>query len=62
MREYTIVVERAEAKWSAYSPDLPGVVAVGDTQAKCEANMTEAISIYLEEMSVHALSPNSPVS
>jgi predicted RNase H-like HicB family nuclease len=28
-RHYTIAVERAEGNYSAYAPDLPGVVAVG---------------------------------
>jgi len=30
-KRYTIVVERAEGNYSAYAPDLPGVVAAGDT-------------------------------
>lgn len=49
-RHYTIVVERAEANYSAYAPDLPGVVAAGDTIEETERLMQEAIALYLEEL------------
>lgn len=49
-RQYTIVVERAEANYSAYAPDLPGVVAAGDTVEETERLMREAIALYLEEL------------
>lgn len=32
-RHCAIVIERAEANYSAYVPDLPGCIAVGDTIA-----------------------------
>ena len=47
---YTIVVERAEGNYSAYAPDLPGVVAAGDTVEETEQLMQEAIALYLEEL------------
>ncbi len=49
-RQYTIVVERAEGNYSAYAPDVPGVVAAGDTVEETERLMREAISLYLEEL------------
>jgi predicted RNase H-like HicB family nuclease len=49
-RQYTIVVERAEGNYSAYAPDLPGVVAAGDTVEDTERLMREAIALYLEEL------------
>ena len=49
-RQYTIVVERAEGNYSAYAPDLPGVVAAGDTVEETERLMREAIGLYLEEL------------
>ncbi len=49
-RQYTIVVERAESNYSAYAPDLPGVVAAGDTVEETEQMMREAIELYLEEL------------
>ena len=33
-KHYAIVVERAEGNYSAYAPDLPGVVAAGDTSRR----------------------------
>jgi len=49
-KQYTIVVERAEGNYSAYAPDLPGVVAAGDTVEETERLMREAIALYLEEL------------
>lgn len=49
-RHYTIVVEQAEGNYSAYAPDLPGVVAAGDTIEETERLMQEAIVLYLEEL------------
>lgn len=49
-RHYTIVVERAEGNYSAYAPDLPGVVVAGDTVEETERLMQEAIALYLEEL------------
>jgi hypothetical protein len=36
-RRYAIVIEDAGSNYGAYSPDLPGCVAVGDTVAETEA-------------------------
>lgn len=30
MKRYAVVIEQAEGNYSAYVPDLPGCVAVGD--------------------------------
>lgn len=48
MRRFLIVIERAENNYSAYSPDLPGCVATGDTREETELNMHEAIELHLE--------------
>lgn len=34
----------------AYSPDLPGCVAVGDTLKETEKNMREAIEMHIQDM------------
>ena len=49
-KHYTIVVERAEGNYSAYAPDLPGVVAAADTVDETERLMRETIALYLEEL------------
>ena len=48
-RRYLIVIEGAEGQnFSAYAPDLPGVVATGATEAECEREMRDAIEFHLE--------------
>lgn len=48
-RRYLIVIEGAEGEnFSAYAPDLPGVVATGATEAECEREMRDAIEFHLE--------------
>ncbi len=47
-RRYLIVVERADGNYSAYSPDIPGCVAVGDTPEEVILNMREAILFHVQ--------------
>jgi predicted RNase H-like HicB family nuclease len=48
-RRYLIVVEGdGVTNYSAYSPDIPGVVATGATRDECEREMREAIEFHLE--------------
>jgi predicted RNase H-like HicB family nuclease len=61
-RQYTIVVEHAEGNYSAYAPDLPGVVAAGDTVEETERLMREAIILYLEELRASGESIPEPTS
>jgi len=61
-KQYTIVVERAEGNYSAYAPDLPGVVAAGDTVEETERLMREAIVLYLEELRASGESIPEPTS
>lgn len=50
MARYAIVIERAESNYSAYVPDLPGCVAVGDTVEETAREIREAIAFHLEGM------------
>jgi predicted RNase H-like HicB family nuclease len=45
---YAVVVEKGERNYSAYIPDLPGCVSVGDTQDEVKAEIREAIEFHLE--------------
>jgi predicted RNase H-like HicB family nuclease len=48
MRGYVVVFEGDDASgYSAYSPDLPGVVAAGETQAETEQLMREAMAEHI---------------
>ncbi len=48
MNRFLIVFEKAENNWAAYSPDLPGCVATGDSREETEANMHEAVQFHIE--------------
>ena len=48
MHKFLVVIEKAAGNYSAYSPDLPGCVATGETKEAVEANMQEAIRMHLE--------------
>jgi predicted RNase H-like HicB family nuclease len=46
---YLIVVEGdGSTNYSAYSPDVPGVAAVGATREECEREMRDAIEFHVE--------------
>lgn len=44
---YAVVIEKAEANYAAYVPDLPGCVATGDSVEEVERNIREAIKLHL---------------
>lgn len=46
--KYLVIVEGTEGSYSAYSPDLPGCVAAGDTRGGTLDLMREAIEAHLE--------------
>ena len=46
---YPVIVEQADDGGDgAWSPDLPGCVALGDTVAECLEDMQAAIGLYLD--------------
>lgn len=47
---YAVIIEWAETNYSAYVPDLPGCVSVGDTLEEVTRNIREAIEGHLEVM------------
>ena len=48
MYRYLIIIEKANANFSAYCPDLPGCIATGKTQADVTRNMHDAIEMHLQ--------------
>ncbi|MBA2783785.1 MAG: type II toxin-antitoxin system HicB family antitoxin [Rubrobacteraceae bacterium] len=48
MNRFLIVVEKANGNYSAYSPDLPGCVATGESREKVERNMHEAVQMHVQ--------------
>lgn len=45
---YAVVIEKANANYSAYVPDLPGCIATGATLAEVEENIREAIRFHID--------------
>lgn len=52
MTSYVIIIEGAGDGdgYSSYAPDLPGVIATGDTYEECVALMREAVAFHLDGM------------
>jgi predicted RNase H-like HicB family nuclease len=45
---YVVVYEKSAARWSAYVPDLPGVVTTSQTKDGAKKLIREAIEFHLE--------------
>ena len=51
MTEYLVIYETGEdGGWGAYSPDVPGCVAVGQTKEEVEKLMREALPDHIALM------------
>ncbi|KON75673.1 Uncharacterized protein NV38_0003171 [Leptospira kirschneri serovar Mozdok] len=48
--EYPVMIEKNSTGYGAYVPDLPGCVAVGETEAEVTRLIKEAIEFHLEGM------------
>lgn len=55
-----VVVEQTDSGYSAYSPDLPGCVAAGQSRAEVEHRMREAIELHLQGLRADGLTPPEP--
>lgn len=59
---YLVVIEKANANYSAYSPDLPGCVATGRTREEVMRNMSEAIAMHLRGLAEDGLPVPHPAA
>jgi predicted RNase H-like HicB family nuclease len=57
---YAVVIEKAEANYSAYVPDLPGCVATGATPDEAEREIREAIRFHLEGLAEDGIKAPEP--
>ena len=48
--KYFVVIEKAEGNYSAYVPDLPGCIAVGDTVEEVKESIRSAIDFHIDGM------------
>lgn len=49
-KRYPVIIERTGTGYSAYSPDVPGCAAVGDTEDETRANFRDALASHFEAM------------
>ncbi len=50
MARILVIIEKGDSSYGAYSPDVPGCVAVGDTREEVEMLMREALQAHLQLM------------
>lgn len=62
MKKYLVIFEKAANNYSAYSPDIPGCVATGNTRLSVEKNIKKAISFHLEGLKEDGLPLPEPSS
>jgi predicted RNase H-like HicB family nuclease len=59
---FAVVIEKGAKNYSAYVPDLPGCVSVGDTLDQVKAEIREAIAFHIEGMREDGLPIPQPTS
>ena len=47
---YPVIIEKCESGYSAYVPDLPGCIAVGETLAAVRASIAEVIVFHIQAL------------
>ena len=48
MQRYLVIIEKANNNYSAFSPDVPGCVATGETREAAEREMQAALQMHLK--------------
>ncbi len=49
-KRYPVVIEPTSTGYSAFSPDVPGCAAAGDTEEETRRNFREALTAHFEIM------------
>jgi len=55
IQKYLIIIEKTATGYSAYSPDVEGCIATGNTPTETRQNMQEALQFHLEGLSLEGL-------
>jgi predicted RNase H-like HicB family nuclease len=58
--KYLIVIEETATGFSAYSPDVPGCVATGNTLDEIQREMKDAIAFHLDGLKEEGLQLPEP--
>lgn len=48
----SIIIEKDKYGYYAYCPELPGCQSEGDSWAEVKANITEAVELYLDTLTM----------
>ena len=48
--QYVVIIEKTDNNYGAYVPDLPGCVAVAETQSEVKILIREAIELHLKSL------------
>ncbi len=59
---YAVVIEKADANYSAYVPDLPGCVATGETVDVVEQEIRAAIRFHIDGLKADGFEIPAPTS
>ncbi len=62
MKKYLIVIEKSDNGYLAWSPDLEGCTATGETKRDAERNMHDAIKMHLHWLSIDGFPIPEPKS
>ena len=60
MTKYPVIIEKADGNYSAYSPDLPGCAATGETIKETLSRMKDAIQFHVEGLKKEGLAIPEP--
>lgn len=60
--KYTVIYEKGDTSWGAYVPDLPGVIAAGDSREEVESLIREAVEFHIEGLKAEGLAVPAPAS
>lgn len=60
--KYTVIYEKGDSTWGAYVPDLPGVIAAGDSLEEVESLIREAVEFHIEGLRAEGLAVPPPTS
>jgi len=60
--QYMVIVEKGESSYGAFAPDLPGCIAVAETEQEVIELIKEAIQFHLEDLQTEGRPIPQPVS
>jgi predicted RNase H-like HicB family nuclease len=59
---YLVVIEKSEGGFGAYAPDLPGCIAVAESESEVRRLIQEAVEFHIEGLREHGDAVPPPTS